>query len=431
MADFLELQRRRWYAVWDVPQDCRHAFNGKKRLKLSLGVDSRREALARVGPVVAGWKRTAEQARGGGDSLAARASFFREALAKAADQDEREAILDQIGDLADQIDPGPLEGQHGSHDDRPDASRFYGLATGKLIEIAPMVEPWLASRHVAEKTKAMDRSTVKLLVARHRTVQEVDRKAASRFTEQVLGNGRKAATVRRMVTGLSAFWLWLQNRGDYPENQRSPWEGQAPAKPRGRGVFSDNDADRRPFTEQEARHFTAAVDARAAKHPVDAEVVRIMAVTGARLEEVCALACSDIRVVNGVAWLTVREGKTAAASRRIPVVAPEVLEALQARLKAPALPLFPELKKDRYGNRSAALSKRLGRLLRKAVTDKDLVAAHGWRHRARTLAEHGGIEPWIADAFIGHERPGEGLSRYSKGPSDADLLRMAWAIPLP
>jgi hypothetical protein len=100
-------------------------------------------------------------------------------------------------------------------------------------------------------------------------------------------------------------------------------------------------------------------------------------------------------------------------------------------MKGSAMPLFPSLEADRYGKRSQALSKRLGRLLRQTVKDDSLVAAHGWRHRARTLAERGGIEPWVADWFFGHARPGEGLARYSQGPSKEDLLRVAGAIPLP
>jgi hypothetical protein len=45
--------------------------------------------------------------------------------------------------------------------------------------------------------------------------------------------------------------------------------------------------------------------------------------------------------------------------------------------------------------------------------------------------EHGGVDPWLAEAFIGHERAGVGLRTYSKGPSDAQLIEAAEAIKLP
>jgi hypothetical protein len=51
--------------------------------------------------------------------------------------------------------------------------------------------------------------------------------------------------------------------------------------------------------------------------------------------------------------------------------------------------------------------------------------------RARTLIEHAGVTPWVADAVLGHARPGEGSSRYSEGPSDKQRIEAVKAITLP
>jgi|GEM_PF-6615392 len=430
MADFIELHGRYWRVVWDVPQACRGAFNGKRRLKQSLGTESRKEAVLRAAALVAAWKLRCEQATGEGDVIAARAAFFRDHLRQASTPEERDFILERIADVADDIDPGDPEGELAEDRPRPDAERFYKLATEAWTEIKPLIEPWLASRKVAEKTKDMDRSTLHLLLRHHKIAQDVDRKAAARFVENVLLPDRSEATVRRMLSGLSRFWTWMQDRGELPADHRNPWSRQAPPKPRnGNGGGGDG---RRPFTEEEASAFLSAIMTTAKKHPADPVVVMLMAVTGARLEEIAGLARSDVMMGDDVAWLTIREGKTEAAKRRIPVVAPTVLDALRPRLDGdPSLPVFPELGEGRYGKLSQALSKRLGRLLRQSVKDPSLVAAHSWRHRARTLAERAGIQPWVADAFFGHKRPGEGLGRYSQGPSEAQLLDVATAIPLP
>jgi integrase len=144
-----------------------------------------------------------------------------------------------------------------------------------------------------------------------------------------------------------------------------------------------------------------------------------------------SLRAGDVNFNGDVAWLTIREGKTKAARRRIPVVSPEVVAVLRERVSVDALrPMFPEFEADDYGKVSQALSKRLGRLLRKSVKDTGLVAAHGWRHRGRTLVEAAGIMPMTADYFFGHERPGVGLSNYST-PADDQLLAVARAMPLP
>ncbi|MGG5889817.1 tyrosine-type recombinase/integrase [Falsiroseomonas sp. HC035] len=427
MADFIEMHGRSYRAVWDVPADCRSTFGGSRRLKVPLHTDREREARIRAKALVDGWKAQCEGARGQGDVVAARAAFLRQQLQLARNSDERRGVLEAIAEAANDIDPGPEDGSHAEEDWRPEAERFYSLATGARTELKPMVEPWLMARAVAERTKVMDRATLMLLCRHHRTAQEVDRRAATRFVEAVLMPGRKPATVARMLSSLMGFWEWLQDRGELPDSQRSPWANQRPSQAR-----QEASQERRPFTEAEASAFVDAVRSRAKVHPVDYIVVMLMAVTGARLEEMAALTSGDIAVGEGVVWVKIRAGKTRSARRRIPVVAAPLLEALSVRLSVDASqPLFPELSSDRFGKVSQPMSKRLGRLLRVSVKDKAVVAAHSWRHRGRTLAEQSDIPAEIADYFFGHKRPGEGLGRYSHGPSDEQLLRVARAVPLP
>lgn len=45
--------------------------------------------------------------------------------------------------------------------------------------------------------------------------------------------------------------------------------------------------------------------------------------------------------------------------------------------------------------------------------------------------EHADVSPWVADAVLGHTRPGEGLGRYSAGPSEAQLVEAIRAVRLP
>lgn len=112
------------------------------------------------------------------------------------------------------------------------------------------------------------------------------------------------------------------------------------------------------------------------------------------------------------------------AARRILVIDATVRKMLANARRRARERLFHELGADRLGDYGAALSKRVGRRLRAiGLTDPALVADHSWRHRARTLMEHADVTPWVADAVLGHARPGEGLSRYSEGPSEAQRVR--------
>jgi hypothetical protein len=176
----------------------------------------------------------------------------------------------------------------------------------------------------------------------------------------------------------------------------------------------------------EGRKFLANVTG------VDRDVTMVQAETGMRVEEVCQLDPKHVQAAKGVTWLKITDAKTKSGVRRVPVVAREVRAMLAERVASGKPLLFHELKVDRFGDRSKALVKRLGRRLRSlGFTDKALVADYSWRHRARTLLEHADIWPATADAFLGHRRPGEGLGRYSEGPSDAQLVEAAKAIRLP
>src|SRR5215510_8246185 len=197
-------------------------------------------------------------------------------------------------------------------------------------------------------------------------------------------------------------------------------------KRNGKHAPADDDSKRRPFTEKEGRDFLAALDG------VDRDVSTVAAVTGMRLEEIAALVPADVSSKGKVVWLSIHKGKTAAASRLVPVVAPVVCKMLLARKAQGKARLFHELEADRFGDYGSALGKRVGRKLRAiGLDDPRLVAEHSWRHRARTLMEHANIMPWVADAVLGHARPGEGLGRYSAGPSDEQRIEAVRAISLP
>ncbi len=397
----------------------------------SLKTDSRREALVRVRPLVDAWKLRCQQWRGQGDAVAARAEFFRDALRKAKSAQERDIILDQVESVAEALDGAGRDSENDQYG--PEAERFTSLALGRKTEtlLAPLVGLWLDEWQVAQKTKDMARSNVNTFVGRYRTAEEVDRKVAALYVREALSPGRKRQTVQRKLTEFMQFWQWLQDRGYLPEGQRNPWAGQGPKI--GRAAIDPDEGKRRPLTEDEAARLLFEVQESIADHADDLAVTLLLAVTGARLEEVASLQVRHVTTTPGksVLWLHIRKGKTAAASRRIPVVSSSVVGMVLSRLVATeAAPLFPDLEVSARGSRSEALSKRLGKCLRRITDDPTVVAGHGWRHRARTLVEAADVNPWTADFFFGHARSGEGLERYSR-PSDDQLIETAKAIPIP
>jgi integrase len=419
MPDHIEKRRRRYYAVLDVPADAR-AQIGQSRLRQSLQTESLTVAQRRAPIIVALWKRRIEKARGA-SPLIAEAERWKQALAKARgaddDGDHLEVTEYVLGDRMEEV-----QRKHGD----AAARLFMDVARGEAVMIEDMADRWLAEAGYTAKVEYQNRRALALLYTQFKTVAEMNRRTAGAFVTDVLAQGRRPATVNRILNVYSALWRWLVRRGHVESN---PWRDQR-FNVRGNGEGNGNDSiERRPFTEEEAKAFMASL---AKGRAVDRDIAMIAAVTGMRLEEVAALTPSDVSAGKAVVWLTIQKGKTAAAARRVPVVAATVRTMLTKRKAAGKDRMFHELTADRWGDYGASVSLRMGRKLRSSgLTDPALVADHSWRHRARTLMEHADVQPWVADALLGHARPGEGLGRYSAGPSDAQLVEAVKAIALP
>lgn len=411
-AQYIRRRYRRWYAILEIPAAVRGHFDGKLRFVQSLKTDSESEAHRRALPIVSMWKRRIADARGATPENS-EAEFWRTALAQAKDGDERGTLELLVTDRAHAIEEAKGEKA---------AKLFADLAFDNVKLIAPLADAWLAEAGYPEKGTYQHRRALALLYTRHTAVSEIDRRSAGAFVMEVLAPGRAPGTVNRLLSTYSRLWRWMMRRGHVEANH---WLEQGVVAGRTGGV-AGRTGKRRPFTESEGAQFLAALAG------VDKDVAMVAAVTGARLEEITALKPTDVTITDKVVWISVTEGKTASAARRIPVTVPTVMEMLAKRKAADKPRMFHELVADRFGDYGPGVSRRVGHRLRAiGLIDPALVADHSWRHRARTLMEHAGIVPWVADAVLGHARPGEGLSRYSAGPSEEQRIEAVKAITLP
>ncbi len=430
MTNYLLKKRQRWYATLDVPKDVRGIINKTKFMK-SLQTDDRRRALALCGPIIAAWKQQIENARGS-DEIVAEASIWRSMLHDAKSAQEKAFIEERIVDRSYSIEElgfpkgvNDLDTARKLGSKTEDAERFHSIATGETIPLTHYMETWLSDTRVGEKTKDEYRAAFKDLAAEFQTVEEVSRRKASEFVRNKLSPGRAQDTVQKKLSAYSGHWKWLELNGYIPDDRRSPWDGLKPRK------ANEEALGRRAFTEPEASAVLAKALERHSKFPDDFHVVQLLAVTGLRLEEAARLRIRDCSDQGHAVWLHIREAKTKAGIRRVPVVCKTVMDMLRVRLedREDEEYVFGNLVSKVYNKRSHTLSQRLGRSLRLVVKDESVVASHSWRHRARTLLEQGDINPWVSDWIMGHSRPGEGLNRYSKGPSDEQLLAaMKWVV---
>jgi integrase len=250
-------------------------------------------------------------------------------------------------------------------------------------------------------------------------VGEADRRLAGRFVSTIKSD-RSQKTVNRIVSSLSACWKWMKRRGLAESN---PWEGQGEYRRR------NNSKPKRPFGKNELLKLlstdpTSVVGSRYGSAIQD--LVRLGLMTGARLNEICALSAEDVDEVRHA--IKIGDSKTEAGKRMIPVhdgVWPIVQRRLEQTMRASSsqaqAPLFPELPPqgpDR--KRSWYTSKKFTTFRRRVLGADDTVDFHSLRRTFATYLEHAqrqslDVNPGIIAELMGHEKGTLALSLYSGG----------------
>jgi integrase len=221
--------------------------------------------------------------------------------------------------------------------------------------------------------------------------------------------GKSLATVANDISEMSAVWKWAIANGKLNDN---PFAGILPPK-----KSRNKKATRRPYTDAEAVTILEA-----ARHETGAHkwLPWVLALTGARLTEICQGVKEDLVMIEGTPFLrihrddderaegeTVRSVKNEASIRTIPIHPRLVKEGFAAYVAAlPAgSPLFPDILPDKqFGNRGTTAQKVLSKWLRGKlkISDKRISPAHSWRHYWIDAARRVGMHPEVRDAITGH-----------------------------
>ncbi|EJP3283566.1 site-specific integrase [Vibrio parahaemolyticus] len=137
--------------------------------------------------------------------------------------------------------------------------------------------------------------------------------------------------------------------------------------------------------------------------------------TGARLEEMSQLHKSDVsQSDSGIHYLNIRRGegqsvKNNSSLRHVPIPAHLIELGFLDYVAESVGFLFPELKENKYGKKSAALSKWWGQTVR-SLGIHTTQPAHAFRHTFKTALRRLGIADTVSDAITGHTPTGVGGS---------------------
>ncbi len=440
----VEKRKLGYYAVLDVPRTLQGKI-GKKQLVQSLKTTDRVEAAVASRQVFVDLQQIIEAARRPpGETLTPEADQWRAALEAArhgeevvtgrdADEQGQEAAL--RGHLDDRAKA--IAAKHG----HAAAAGFYAVASGRATPLLHHLDDWLIEGGqkgaFAGRTKLGHRRALAVLQGWMKeakiatTIEAIRRREAGRFvTECLVKSGRHPKTIASVISVCRSYWTFLDRKGVLAADKTNPWDGQAPSKGASKGT---DETVKRPFTHAELRRLLTG--------PADAELadlMRVAALTGMRIEEIYRLAVSDC----GDGWFKVRRAKSKAGQRRVPIhSALTEIVARRCKDKGASAYFFHEagpLKEDR--ERSMAASKRFGHYRKRATVAVDdavkgkrqsLITFHSFRHWFITEAGRAGQIERVIQQVVGHKGQSMTNRVYFHSDLDPALRACVEAVQLP
>src|SRR5262249_53953182 len=145
------------------------------------------------------------------------------------------------------------------------------------------------------------------------------------------------------------------------------------------------------------------------------DLVRLALVTGARLNELCSLKTSDAQKRQDGWWIVIREGKSQAAVREVPIHE-SAAHVLEHRQGAPDGFLFPGLSPGGPdGKRSWNVSKAFRRYCSKMGFNDETLVFHSLRKTFTEVMEAAEVPESTVKLLIGHTRSSLTYGGYSQG----------------
>ena len=435
--DFLEKHGNKWRVVVAVPEKAR-AVIGKTKLRKPLNTDSLTLANRLKWPIITQFQRQIDLAMTPEDQTEKAlylAQQRQDVIASGGDPEPEEL---EIVDLIDEI-AGPAIGTDTDglplHDPKryEAALAFADVAYGRRTPLDASRERYLKQLKVAARTLADDERAFGYLIDWCKAEgvpafrETFGQREAVRFHDafENMGN-RHPRTLNKYMVRLSMYWKWMLKRGEVATNV---WEGLTYA------VEQETDeTEERPFTEDEMKILLAGP---AVQHMHD--IMRIGALTGARLEVIASLTVGDCMGEN----IKFKAAKKEKKARLVPIH-PDLVEIIERRTKGKPLDadMFPEwppvMKEGSLRERSFKVSQHFTTYRRAlGVIDpvegkrRDRVNFHSFRRWFVTMAEQADQPESTIASVVGHVRNGITLGVYSAGPKLEQARRCVEAVQLP
>ena len=404
-ASHLELRYQTYYAVLYVPKDVRHII-GKGKFFKSTQTSNLKIAQQRAIALVLGWQAEIDNARyQADDPFIASALGLREELRTNQHRHLVKDVLDE--------EVSRYRREHGELA----ADTFKDIATSKQQPLSAFTSGWKnhqVERGLRQKTIDQMFGDIEILVSWFPTATGLTPDRVEDWIKKISAKGNlSASTSSRILGSCRNFFVYLKSIGVVAKTTVDPFitpnEFKISNKPNSKAV--NKSVPWIPFKPSEVSSLYRLA---LADHQQLADLIMVGAYSGARIEEICSLKCTDIDLHANS--FTITDAKTHAGKRVVPLH-PKIKERVKTMMAESADGfLFSRLTLNKYGDRSNAIGKRFGRLKKKHGFSNSYVF-HSIRKTFTTMLEENGILENLAADIVGHEKPNLTYGLYSGGAS--------------
>lgn len=281
-------------------------------------------------------------------------------------------------------------------------SEKYGLTLEEAVELtckrkAGSVTDEALHRYMkaAEKFSQFLKTTPQKVI-----LKTIDKVTAHKYVQHLEELEYKRATIQGELNRLKNLWKQASNLGHVPSE--NPFDGHEIVVPDSR-----RDNKTQLFEEDELSEIISLVNDQCRDFKL---IIKILAFTGARPSEICGLTTGAFQEHDGVKVLVVKQGKTLAATRFLPLTE-ELIQDIgeHCNLLEPEAPLFNMSSKD--------VGRLFSRLKSNVIEDKESrKVMYSLRVHFATAAQRAEVREDIAAQIVGHSNAKTlTFGYYSKG----------------
>ena len=396
MSNHILIQRKCWYARLAIPAELRPHYNGKRELKATLKTSDKGVAELKAMKLVGDWKLQFKALRGSVTATQALAAQFLPHPDGNMNPDT--GMTDKDYAIEAQAD-ALAESQK---------KAFYEVALGRATPTLLYLDKFLKQWDVEQKTKDMAKTAIERVEQTFKTLEMI---SVPLIYQMIDADTNSKATKEKNYGFVRQYFKYLKRMQAIPQDKPNPFE-DLDFKQSKKAASTSN--KRIAFKAAEVKKLMKAAEDKGDTQLV--QLIELAAYTGARIEELCSLKASDVIKVDGVNCLNIRDAKTEAGNREVPIH-PSIAKLIKQLIKETGDGyLLSGLTFNKYMQRSNAIGKRFGHMKTAQGFGKGHVF-HCFRNTVATQLENAGIPEGVAADIVGHEKKTITYGLYSGGAS--------------